>query len=198
MHAVMSKIISEKGIGPCLCIFLLSFSCAAGRCSRLQSCPECALGIESHCNQVRSQKLRPNSFHSLTCLNDPIQALILFGEKSSLDGSLGNVAGHAFVQLLTMCRQLPFEDVWKLFGEGKHSNARQLYESKLAPYLTQASSNFWSKRLWYFDKGLYFQGGQVSQALPQSFITSHPRAFYSCLKGQAPCVAKPSLHSRNC
>lgn len=60
-----------------------------------------------------------------------------------------------------ICRQLPYEDVWKLFGEGKHPAAQQLYDTKLAPFLTQASSRFWSNRLWYFDKGLYYQGGQV-------------------------------------
>ena len=65
-----------------------------------------------------------------------------------------------------MRRQLPHEDVWKLFGEGKHPNARQLYESKLAPFLTQASGAFWSNRLWYFDKGLYYQGGQVGVPYP--------------------------------
>ena len=64
--------------------------------------------------------------------------------------------------MCAVCRQLAFQDVWKLFGEGRHPQARQLYESKLAPFLTQASGNFWSKRLWYFDKGLYYQGGQVS------------------------------------
>lgn len=49
-----------------------------------------------------------------------------------------------------------------MFGEGKHPDIRRIYEAKLAPFLTQASSNFWNNRLWYFDKGLYYQGGQVS------------------------------------
>ena len=64
--------------------------------------------------------------------------------------------------MMPTCRQLKFEDVWKLFGEGKHPGARQLYEAKLAPFLSQASGKFWADRLWYFDKGLYYQGGQVS------------------------------------
>ena len=48
-----------------------------------------------------------------------------------------------------------------MFGEGRHPNIKAIYESKLAPFLTQASSNFWDSRLWYFNKGLYYQGGQV-------------------------------------
>jgi betaine lipid synthase len=63
--------------------------------------------------------------------------------------------------MLSSCRHLPYEDVWKMFGEGKHPDIRNIYESKLAPFLTQASGNFWNNRLWYFDKGLYYQGGQV-------------------------------------
>ena len=58
-------------------------------------------------------------------------------------------------------RQLPYEDVWKMFGEGRHPNIKEIYDAKLAPFLTQASSNFWDSRLWYFEKGLYYQGGQV-------------------------------------
>ena len=37
----------------------------------------------------------------------------------------------------------------------------QLYETKLAPFLTQTSHKFWKDRLWYFTQGLYYQGGMV-------------------------------------
>ena len=58
-------------------------------------------------------------------------------------------------------RQLHFEDFWQLFGEGRHPQAEELYERKLAPFLSQASLKFWNSRLWYFKQGLYYQGGQV-------------------------------------
>lgn len=72
-----------------------------------------------------------------------------------------NPAQSALLELkATAIRQLPYEDVWKMFGEGRHPDIKAIYDSKLAPFLTQASSNFWDSRLWYFEKGLYYQGGQ--------------------------------------
>ena len=58
---------------------------------------------------------------------------------------------------------LSYEDVWRLFGEGKHEAAPQIYERSLAPLLSQSARNFWGTRVGkYFDpkkQGLYFQGG---------------------------------------
>ena len=57
---------------------------------------------------------------------------------------------------------LSYDDVWKLFGEGRHSEAPRLYERSLAPLLSQSARSFWAPRLHYFDpktRGLYFHGG---------------------------------------
>lgn len=59
------------------------------------------------------------------------------------------------------CRQLQYNDFWKMFGEGKHTGIEKIYEAKLAPFLTQTSLRFWNSRLWYFIQGLYYQGGMV-------------------------------------
>jgi len=56
-------------------------------------------------------------------------------------------------------RQLDYEDVWLLFGEGRHPRARQLFDDRLAPMLSQKATAFWRPRLWYFKQGLYYQGG---------------------------------------
>lgn len=48
-----------------------------------------------------------------------------------------------------------------MFGEGRHSNIDQIFEQRLAPFMTQASYKFWEPRLWYFKQGLYYQGGMV-------------------------------------
>lgn len=85
-----------------------------------------------------------------------------------------------------MRRQLPYEDFWQLFGEGKHPDAERLYEHKLAPFLTQTSHKFWKERLWYFKQGLYYQGGQVSTFCPVHVPplgkdTSRARALYVAL-----------------
>lgn len=39
--------------------------------------------------------------------------------------------------------------------------APELFERKLAPFLSQTSIEFWKPRLWYFQQGLYYQGGMV-------------------------------------
>ena len=62
---------------------------------------------------------------------------------------------------MSVCRQLNYEDAWKMFGEGRHTGVKELFEKKLAPFLTQTSLAFWRGRLWYFQQGLYYQGGMV-------------------------------------
>lgn len=59
----------------------------------------------------------------------------------------------------TAIAQLPYEDVWKMFGEGRHPDIERLFERHLAPFLSQKAADFWSTRLWYFQQGLYYQGG---------------------------------------
>lgn len=59
-------------------------------------------------------------------------------------------------------RELEYEDVWAMFGEGRHPHIERLYETKLAPFLSQSANHFWQSRLWYFKRGLYYQGGMVS------------------------------------
>ena len=51
--------------------------------------------------------------------------------------------------------------MWQMFGLGRHPGFSALYERKLAPFLSQTSNKFWSKRLFYFKQGLYYQGGMV-------------------------------------
>jgi betaine lipid synthase len=71
-----------------------------------------------------------------------------------------NPAQSSLLELKSVAiQQLEFEDVWQLFGEGKHPHIERLFETRLAPYLSQKAYNFWSTRLWYFKQGLYYQGG---------------------------------------
>merc|ERR1739848_390039 len=37
-----------------------------------------------------------------------------------------------------------------MFGEGKHENIAEIFESKLAPWLSQGSLNFWRKKFLRF------------------------------------------------
>ncbi|KAL4451296.1 hypothetical protein ABPG77_009368 [Micractinium sp. CCAP 211/92] len=84
-----------------------------------------------------------------------------------------NPAQSALLELKQVAiRQLDHEDVWALFGEGKHPRAAQLFERDLAPFLSQSALRFWRARLHYFSDGLYYHGGmgkvvRVVQTLAQ-------------------------------
>ena len=79
------------------------------------------------------------------------------GEVVSVDC---NPAQTALLELKAVAiQQLGFDDTWQLFGEGVHPHIEDVFERKLAPFLSQTSNSFWSKRLWYFRDGLYYQGG---------------------------------------
>ncbi|CAI5999109.1 unnamed protein product [Closterium sp. NIES-64] len=55
--------------------------------------------------------------------------------------------------------RLPFEDVWKMFGEGVHEGFPELLERELVPFLSQGATNFWRWKKYYFRNGIYFHGG---------------------------------------
>lgn len=58
---------------------------------------------------------------------------------------------------------LPYEDFWKIFGEGKHPNFRSLLVSKLSPHLSSRAFQYWLKNSGIFTsgggRGLYDTGG---------------------------------------
>lgn len=65
-----------------------------------------------------------------------------------------------------------------MFGEGRHPHIQRLYETRLAPFLTQTSLTFWKTRLHYFRNGLYYQGGMVRD--PLQSIESILRSIFAC------------------
>lgn len=51
--------------------------------------------------------------------------------------------GHLLELKLASICALDFEDHWKLFGEGKHPQFRELLDTKLSPFLTSHAYQFW-------------------------------------------------------
>lgn len=79
-----------------------------------------------------------------------------------------NPAQSALLELKTIALQeLSHEDIWLLFGEGRHKHIEALYNISIAPYLSESARRFWDKRLNYFQKGLYTNGsmGKITLAL---------------------------------
>lgn len=57
---------------------------------------------------------------------------------------------------------LPYEDFWKIFGEGKHPEFRSLLISKMSPHLSSRAFQYWLNNHHIFTKskaGLYDTGG---------------------------------------
>ncbi|KAK4129205.1 hypothetical protein N657DRAFT_652669 [Parathielavia appendiculata] len=59
--------------------------------------------------------------------------------------------------------QLPYEDFWRIFGEGKHPDFRSLLLSKLSPHLSSRAFQYWLDNVTIFTnpngRGLYDTGG---------------------------------------
>lgn len=98
--------------------------------------------------------------------------------------------------------QLEFNDVWLMFGEGRHPRIDALFERKLAPFLSQTSNQFWSRRLSYFKEGLYYQGGMVGGGSGLSAVrwmegTPSGQKVAQCLPPSPAQVLLPALFSQH-
>ncbi|HAT11276.1 MAG TPA: DUF3419 domain-containing protein [Planctomycetes bacterium] len=71
------------------------------------------------------------------------------------------------------------EDVFALFGAGRHPAAKQLYRSRLRPLITPEARAFWDRRMHWFDGSgggsFYFHGlsGLVAR-LMRAYLRSRP------------------------
>jgi betaine lipid synthase len=73
-----------------------------------------------------------------------------------------NPAQSSLLELKAVAlQQLDYDDLWQMFGEGRHPRIEEIFERQLGPFLSQKAYNFWSTRLFYFKQGLYYQGGMV-------------------------------------
>lgn len=85
--------------------------------------------------------------------------LLLHGAKEVVSVDC-NPAQSALLELKQVAaRTLHYDDFWKLFGEGRHEDFPRLFETRLRPFLSETSINFWRNRQFYFKQGLYYQGG---------------------------------------
>ena len=93
--------------------------------------------------------------------------LLLAGAKQVVSVDV-NPAQTALLELKSVAiKYLEYDDFWKLFGEGIHEEFQEIFESKLAPYMSESSRAFWEKKHYYFRDGLYKHGsmGKVSVIL---------------------------------
>ncbi len=122
-----------------------------------------------------------------TCWEDPVLDQVAFGLKpkdrvlvitsagcNALDYLLAGVAGVHAVDMNPIqnsllelkkaaIKVLDYDDFWRMFGEGHHPRAREMYQQRLRPALPEYARVWWDRKIGYFSgKGwrssFYYRG----------------------------------------
>ncbi|KAI0631286.1 hypothetical protein C8Q77DRAFT_199390 [Trametes polyzona] len=98
---------------------------------------------------------------AITSAGDNVLAYALQRPKSIHAVDLNPSQNHLLELKLAAFAALPYEDVWRLFGEGRHPNFRALLLEKLSPHLSSRAFQFWLDNAGTFTSrgGLYETGG---------------------------------------
>lgn len=90
---------------------------------------------------------------------------------------------------------LPYEDFWKIFGEGKHPEFRSLLLQKLSPHLSSRAFQYWYNNSHIFTKlkgGLYDTGGSKHAIRIFAWITF----VFGCRKAVKDLIAAKTLNEQ--
>ncbi|OSD05197.1 S-adenosyl-L-methionine-dependent methyltransferase [Trametes coccinea BRFM310] len=98
---------------------------------------------------------------AITSAGDNILSYALHRPRSIHAVDLNPTQNHLLELKVAAFSALPYEDVWKLFGEGRHPHFRDLLLTKLSPYLSSRAFQFWLDNTTAFTArgGLYETGG---------------------------------------
>ncbi|KAK5169493.1 uncharacterized protein LTR77_005469 [Saxophila tyrrhenica] len=100
---------------------------------------------------------------AITSAGDNILSYALERPKRIHAVDLNPAQNHLLELKVAAFRSLEYQDVWKLFGEGKHEDFQRLLLEQMSPHLSSQAFDYWlhvgpstfSPR----SKGLYFTGG---------------------------------------
>ena len=92
--------------------------------------------------------------------------LLLKGAKRVVSVDV-NPAQTALLELKCVAiKNLEYDDFWRMFGEGRHPEFAHIFQTRLAPFMSQSSREFWERRTHFFTgrDGLYSHGsmGKIS------------------------------------
>lgn len=98
---------------------------------------------------------------AITSAGDNILSYALHRPRSIHAVDLNPTQNHLLELKVAAFCALPYEDTWKLFGEGRHPNFRELLLNKLSPYLSSRAFQYWLDNTSAFTSrgGLYETGG---------------------------------------
>ncbi|KAL2165398.1 hypothetical protein VTH06DRAFT_696 [Thermothelomyces fergusii] len=100
---------------------------------------------------------------AITSAGDNILSYAMQGPARIHAVDLNPNQNHLLELKLASLAALPYEDYWKMFGEGRHPEFRSLLLSKLSPHLSSRAFQYWLDKASIFTKpggrGLYDTGG---------------------------------------
>jgi betaine lipid synthase len=100
---------------------------------------------------------------AITSAGDNILSYCLERPKKVHAVDLNPAQNHLLELKVAAFRSLPHQDVWKLFGEGKHENFSKLLLENMSPHLSSQAFDYWlhtgPSTFNPSGKGLYFTGG---------------------------------------
>ncbi|KAI8972814.1 hypothetical protein BD414DRAFT_211164 [Trametes punicea] len=98
---------------------------------------------------------------AITSAGDNILSYALHRPRSIHAVDLNPTQNHLLELKVAAFSALPYEDAWRLFGEGRHPGFRDLLLTKLSPYLSSRAFQFWLDNTSAFTSpgGLYETGG---------------------------------------
>jgi betaine lipid synthase len=100
---------------------------------------------------------------AITSAGDNILSYCLERPKKIHAVDLNPAQNHLLELKVAAFRSLSYEDVWKLFGEGKHEDFSKLLLENMSPHLSSQAFDYWlhvgPSTFRHSSKGLYFTGG---------------------------------------
>ncbi|KAH9941865.1 uncharacterized protein BXZ73DRAFT_75037 [Epithele typhae] len=104
---------------------------------------------------------RDDVVFAITSAGDNLLSYALHRPRSIHAVDLNPTQNHLLELKVAAFSALPYEDIWKLFGEGRHPNFRNLLLTKLSPFLSSRAIQHWLDSTSTFTArgGLYETGG---------------------------------------
>ena len=100
---------------------------------------------------------------AITSAGDNILSYCLERPKRVHAVDLNPSQNHLLELKVAAFQSLEYQDVWKLFGEGKHENFQRLLLEHMSPHLSSQAFDYWlhigPSTFNHSGKGLYFTGG---------------------------------------
>ncbi|OCK83343.1 S-adenosyl-L-methionine-dependent methyltransferase [Lepidopterella palustris CBS 459.81] len=111
---------------------------------------------------ARLLRVRPDDvILAITSAGDNILSFALEKPRRIHAVDLNPSQNHLLELKVAAFTALGYSDVWKLFGEGKHEDFRDILINKLSPHMSSLAFQFWLQNgpATFNKKGLYYSGG---------------------------------------